>query len=125
MNQNEYNKLKSYANGLLKSVKSNPRLKSYIAEKNSKLLGYAVVENIKNKNKNVRLLNLLVTLPEGGVGKKIINRIKQNSKNKNIIKLQSVQSAVGFYKKMRFNVSTPKNYNYSKNNYVFMNYKIK
>lgn len=127
LNKNEYNALKNYAQGTIFTNTQNPKYTIYYIDGGRRgINGFGVVNQLK-KNKNntmYRNIQLLMTRPVGGVGRFIVNRIKNNAnKGGYKLKLQSVQSAVNFYKKMGFNVSTPPTHKYSKGNYVFMHYK--
>jgi hypothetical protein len=95
-----YNKLKSVG---------QPRLgfKNYSAraKNNGSLRGFAVFHN-SEANGN-RIVNLLVTRPREGTGKILMNRILKNAvrNGKTVITLNSVKSAVNFYKLFGFQPS--------------------
>jgi GNAT superfamily N-acetyltransferase len=74
------------------------------AKNNQSLRGFAVFHNSR-ANGN-RILNLLVTRSGEGTGKILMNRILNNAKrNGKSIRLNSVKSAVNFYKRFGFEPS--------------------
>lgn len=72
------------------------------AKNNKSLRGFAVFHN--SRANNSRILNLLVTRPREGTGKILMNRILNNARNngKTVVRLNSVKSAVNFYKRFGF-----------------------
>lgn len=108
INRPAYNKAvrhilsQSYVYDKLKSV-GQLGFKNYTAraKNNQSLRGFAVIHNSR-ANGN-RILNLLVTRPREGTGKILMNRIINNAKrNGKSIRLNSVKSAVNFYKLFGF-----------------------
>jgi len=108
INRPAYNKAvrhilsQSYVYDKLKSV-GQLGFKNYTAraKNNRSLRGFAVIHNSR-ANGN-RILNLLVTRPREGTGKILMNRIINNAKrNGKSIRLNSVKSAVNFYKLFGF-----------------------
>lgn len=92
-----------YVHDKLKTV-GKLGFKNYsVYAKNKSLRGFAVFHNSRTNN-NTRILNLIVTLPKEGVGKILMNRILNNAKknHKTIVRLNSVPSAINFYKKIGF-----------------------
>jgi GNAT superfamily N-acetyltransferase len=108
INKPAYNKAvrhllsQSYVYDKLKTV-GQLGFKNYTAraKNNKSLRGFAVIHNSR-ANGN-RILNLLVTRPREGTGKVLMNRIINNAKkNGKSIRLNSVKSAVNFYKRFGF-----------------------
>ena len=108
INRPAYNKAirhilsQSYVFDKLKSV-GQLGFKNYTAraKNNRSLRGFAVIHNSR-ANGN-RILNLLVTRPGEGTGRILMNRIVNNAKkNGKSIRLNSVKSAVNFYKRFGF-----------------------
>lgn len=111
INKPEYNKAvryilsQGYVYDKLKSV-GKLGFKNYTAhaKNNKSLRGFAVIHNSR-ANGN-RILNLLVTRPCEGTGKILMNRILNNAKkNGKSVRLNSVKSAVNFYKRFGFEAS--------------------
>lgn len=111
INKPAYNKAvrhllsQSYVYDKLKTV-GQLGFKNYTAraKNNKSLRGFAVIHNSR-ANGN-RILNLLVTRPREGTGKVLMNRIINNAKkNGKSIRLNSVKSAVNFYKRFGFEPS--------------------
>ena len=110
INRPAYNKAirhilsQSYVYDKLKSVgQLGLGFKNYTAraKNNRSLRGFAVIHNSR-ANGN-RILNLLVTRPGEGTGRILMNRIVNNAKrNGKSIRLNSVKSAVNFYKRFGF-----------------------
>ena len=110
INRPAYNKAirhilsQSYVFDKLKSVgQLGLGFKNYTAraKNNRSLRGFAVIHNSR-ANGN-RILNLLVTRPGEGTGRILMNRIVNNAKrNGKSIRLNSVKSAVNFYKRFGF-----------------------
>ena len=108
INRPAYNKAirhilsQSYVFDKLKSV-GQLGFKNYTAraKNNRSLRGFAVIHNSR-ANGN-RILNLLVTRPGEGTGRILMNRIVNNAKrNGKSIRLNSVKSAVNFYRRFGF-----------------------
>lgn len=98
----------AYAYSLLRKV-GQSTYKNYVALSNSGLIhGFAVIYNSPNKP-TTRNIEVIATVPGRGIGRNLINKIKQNAKlnGKNKISLQAVQSAVQFYNKLGFTRSGP------------------
>jgi len=79
-------------------------IKNYTAhaKNNKSLRGFAVIHNSR-VNANNRILNVLVARPGEGVGRILMNRILGNaSRNGKTLRLNSVRSAVNFYRKFGF-----------------------
>lgn len=93
-----------YVQGTLKRVgRLGLGFKNYTAraKNNKSLRGFAVIHNSR-ANGN-RILNLLVTRPGEGTGRILMNRIVNNAKrNGKPIRLNSVKSAVNFYRRFGF-----------------------
>jgi GNAT superfamily N-acetyltransferase len=111
INKPAYNKAvryilsQGYVYDKLKSV-GKLGFKNYTAhaKNNKSLRGFAVIHNSR-ANGN-RILNLLVTRPREGTGKILMNRILNNAKkNGKSVRLNSVKSAVNFYKRFGFEAS--------------------
>ena len=110
INRPAYNKAirhilsQSYVFDKLKSVgQLGLGFKNYTAraKNNRSLRGFAVIHNSR-ANGN-RILNLLVTRPGEGTGRILMNRIVNNAKrNGKSIRLNSVKSAVNFYRRFGF-----------------------
>ena len=110
INRPAYNKAirhilsQSYVYDKLKSVgQLGLGFKNYTAraKNNRSLRGFAVIHNSR-ANGN-RILNLLVTRPGEGTGRILMNRIVNNAKrNGKSIRLNSVKSAVNFYRRFGF-----------------------
>lgn len=92
-----YNKLKSVGQPILGFKNYSARAKN-----NGSLRGFAVIHN--SRANNSRILNLLVTRPREGTGKVLMNRIIKNAvrNRKTVVTLNSVKSAVNFYKLFGF-----------------------
>jgi hypothetical protein len=111
-NRPSYNKAlrhilgQGYVYDKLKSV-GQLGFKNYTAhaKNNKSLRGFAVFHN--SRANNSRILNLLVTRPREGTGKVLMNRILKNAvrNGKTVITLNSVKSAVNFYKLFGFQPS--------------------
>jgi hypothetical protein len=82
----------------------NHRSKNYnysVLNEKGNMVGFAL---LKNKNKNLEI-SLIGTTPGKGIGKLLIEQIKENTMNKNKhnrITLNSVPTAKAFYEKLNF-----------------------
>jgi hypothetical protein len=108
LNKPAYNKAvrhilgQGYVYDKLKSV-GQLGFKNYTAraKNNQSLRGFAVFHNSRANNN--RIINLLVTRPREGTGKILMNRILKNANtNGKSVRLNSVKSAVNFYKLFGF-----------------------
>lgn len=83
----------------------------FIAVKNNTILGVARLQNISPGEAQLRYMAVDTKSSRQGIGKKIIQAIESHADKNNIhyIKLHARENAVGFYKKMGYEV-TEKSY---------------
>ena len=77
--------------------------KNYVVHSNNKIHGFAV---IRGNGNNLHVMTIATTQKKG-VGRLLMNRIKNDAKKAGYktLRVNSIPNAVGFYKKMGFNVT--------------------